>query len=160
MVAQIEDLVSTLKDVGQERRAKLDFALETLQSSLIEFDQLRRKIDSSKSTWLVADLRGRIDFCQPAPSCVQDFVVLATDGSHIDVDRHHSACCFVINIGIAQLQYGSNPDAWLSSSPSLYFRDDEVVVSFSDGRQAPIEGQLLGVKRSVEECRVLAERAG
>ena len=159
VVAQIEDLAANLKAVGGERRAKLDFALEILRSPATELDQLRQKIGTSKTTWLVADLRERIDLCQPAPSCVQDFAVLATDGSHIDVDRHHSARCFLINIGIAQLQYGQNPDAWLSSSPSLYFKDDEVVISSSDGRQVPIEGQLLGVKRSVEECRVLAERA-
>jgi len=159
VVAQIEDLAASLKAREGERRAKLDFALKTLQSPAAELDQLRQKIETSKTTWLVAELKERIDLCQPAPSCVQDFVVLATDGSHIDVDRHHSARCFLINIGTAQLQYGQNPDAWLSSSPSLYFKDDEVVISSSDGRQVPIEGQLLGVKRSVEECRVLAERA-
>jgi len=41
----------------------------------------------------------------------------------------------------------------LFSFPSLYYKDDEVVIASADGRQIPIEGQLLGAKRSVEECR-------
>jgi hypothetical protein len=57
VVAQIEDLAASLKAREGERRAKLDFALETLQSPAAELDQLRQKIDTSKATWLVADLR-------------------------------------------------------------------------------------------------------
>ena len=160
IVAQIEDLAASLKAQEGERRAKLDFALATIQSPAAEFNQLRQKIETSKTTWLVAGLRERVDLCQPALPCPENFIILASDGSHIDVDRHHSAHCFLINIGIAQLQYGQKPDAWLYNSPFLYFKDDEVVVSSADGRQALIEGQLLGIKRSVEECRLLAERAG
>jgi len=159
VVAQIEEMATSLKAREGERRAKLDFALDTLQSPAAELNQLRQKIETSKTTWLVAGLRERIDLCQPALPCPEDIIILASDGSHIDVDRHHAAHCFLINIGIAQLQYGQNPDAWLSSSPSLYFKDDEVVVSSPDGRREVIEGQLLGIKRSIEECRLLAERA-
>ena len=160
VVSQIEGMVASLKARDGERQAKLDFALQTLQSPAAEFNQLRQKIESSKTTWLVAGLRESIDLCQPVLPCPEDFIVLASDGSHIDVDRHHAAHCFLINIGIAQLWYGRNPDARFSSLPFLYFRDDEVAVSSPDGRREVIEGQLLGIKRSVEECRLLAERAG
>ena len=159
VVAQIEDLAASSKAREGERRARLDFALKTLQSPAAELNQLTKKTETSKATWLVAGLRDRIDLCQPASPCPENCVVLASDGSHIDVDRHHSAHCFLINIGIAQLQYGQNPDAWLSTLPLLYFKDEDVAIWSSDGRQVPIEGQLLGVKRSVEECRLLAERA-
>lgn len=159
VVAQIEGMAASLKAWEGERRVRLDFALAIIQSPAAELNQLRQKIETSKTTWLVAGLRDKIDLCQPALPCPEDFIILASDGSHIDVDRHHSAHCFLINIGIAQLQYGRNPDAWLSSLPFLYFKDDEVVVSSSDGRQVPIEGQLLGIKRSVEECRLLAKHA-
>jgi hypothetical protein len=57
---------------------------------------------------------------------------------------------------MAQLQYGQNPDAQLLSFPSLYFKDGEVAITSADGRQLPIEGQLLGIKRGIEECRWLA----
>jgi hypothetical protein len=159
VIGQIVDFAASLKTRERERKSKLDFALKTLKSSAVEFDGLRQKVERSKTTWLVAGPRERIDLCQPAPPCPEDFIVLASDGSHIDVDHHQSAHCFLINIGMAQLQYGRNPDAQLFSFPSLYFKDDEVVIASADGRQIPIEGQLLGAKRSVEECRLLPEHA-
>lgn len=159
VVAQIEDLAAGLKVRERERRARLDYALEILQSPAVELDELRQRIETSKTTWLVAGLRESIGLHQSVPPCPENHVVLASDGSHIDVDRHHSAHCFLINIGVAQLRYGQDADACLSASPLLYFKDEEVVISSSDGRQVPIEGPLLGVKRSVEECRFLAERA-
>ena len=159
VIGQIVDLAASLKSRERERQAKLDFALKTLKSSAADLDRLRQKVETSKTTWLVAGPRERVDLCQSAPPCPEDFIVLASDGSHIDVDRHQSAHCFLINIGMAQLRYGRNPDAELFSFPSLYFKDDEVVIASADGRQIPIEGQLLGIKRSVEECRLLAERA-
>jgi len=159
LVGQIMDLAANLKMRGGERQTKLGFALKTLESSAANLNELIEKVETSKTTWLVAGLKERVDLRQVVLPCPDDFVVLASDGSHIDVDRHQSAHCFLINIGMAQLQYGRNPDAQLFNSPSLYFRDGEVVIASADGRRIPIEGQLLGIKRSVEECRLLAEGA-
>jgi hypothetical protein len=159
VIGQIVDFAAGLKTWEKEKKSRLDFALKTLKSSVVEFDELKQKVERSKTTWLVAGPRERVDLCQPAPPCPEDFIVLASDGSHIDVDHHQSAHCFLINIGMTQLQYGRSPDAQLLGFPFLYFKDDEVVIVSPDGQQTPIEGQLLGVKRGVEECRMLAERA-
>jgi len=90
-----------------------------------------------------------------------EFTVIATDGSHIDVDRHKSTRCYLINIGNAILNYGAHPSAVLDSYPSLYSGDEDLIIAPADakGREQPIEGVLLGIKRSVEECRRLAELA-
>jgi hypothetical protein len=158
LISQIVDLATSLKLKEGERQAKLEFALKTLKSSAADLNALKQKVEASKSTWLVAGLKESIDLRQTAPHCPDDFMVLASDGSHIDVDRHQSAHCFLINIGMAQLQYGRNPDAQLLSFPSLYFKDADVVITSAEGRQIPIEGQLLGIKRGIEECRWLTER--
>jgi len=158
LVGQIVELAASLRARERERETKLNFALKTLKSSAIEFASLMQKIETSKTTWLVAGLKEKIDLRQAVSSCPDDLIVLASDGSHIDVDRHQSAHCFLINIGVAKLQYGRNPDAQLFSVPSLYFKDNEVAIISPDGQQTPIEGQLLGVKRSVEECRILVEQ--
>jgi hypothetical protein len=157
LVGQIVDLAASLKSKAGERQAKLEFALKTLEACAADLNALKHKVESSKTTWLVAGLKESIDLGQTAPHCPDDFIVLASDGSHIDVDRHQSAHCFLINIGMAQLQYGRNPDAQLLSFPSLYFKDGEVAITSADGRQIPIEGQLLGIKRSIEECRWLVD---
>ena len=158
LIGQIVDLATGLKSKAGERQAKLEFALKTLKSSAAYLDELKQKVESSKTTWLVAGLKDGLDIGTAAQHCPDDFIVLASDGSHIDVDRHQSAHCFLINIGIAQLQYGSYPDAQLISFPSLYYKDADIAITSADGRQIPIEGQLLGIKRGIEECRWLAER--
>jgi hypothetical protein len=159
LIAQIVDLAANIKSKEASMQANLDFALKTLYSSAVDLDGLKRKVEASKTTWLVPGLNESPDLRQKEPTCPDDLIVLGSDGSHIDVDRHRSAHCFLINIGTAKLRYGSNPDARLSNFPSLYFRDADVTINSDDGRRVPIEGQLLGIKRSIEECRVLVEKA-
>ncbi len=159
VAAQIDGMAESLKAKNAARKTRLHCAVDTMHSVADEFDRLKRKIDTSKTTWLVAGIKEQIDRCRSAIPCPKDYMVLASDGSHIDVDRHQSAHCFLINIGVVQLRYGQNPEALLSSSPQLYYKDDEVVVSSSNGMQYPVEGPLLGVKRTVEECRLLVEKA-
>ena len=157
IASQIESMAHNIKDREQDVIDKLGLALDIISSPSIEFEQLNRKIKESKSTWLVPELKEKIDYSQAAIPCPEDYSVIATDGSHIDADRHYSIHCFLINIGIVRLQYGRNPDACLISVPRLYFDDTEVVISADDGKQALIEGQLLGLKRGNEECRLLAQ---
>jgi hypothetical protein len=160
LIDQIVDLVTNLKSKEAGRQAKLDYALRTLASSSMDLDTLKQKVAQSKTTWLVPGIKENIDLRLTSPSCPDDLIVLGSDGSHVDVDRHQAAHCFLINIGTAELRYGKNPDARLLNFPSLYFRDVDVNITSEDGRQVPIEGQLLGIKRSIEECRILVEKAG
>jgi hypothetical protein len=159
LIGQIVDLAAHLKSKEAGREAKLEFAMKTLKSSAADLDALKQKVEASKTTWLVAGPNESADLRQTALLCPENFIVLGSDGSHIDVDRHQSAHCFLINIGTAKLRYGRNPDAQLLNFPSLYFRDVDVTITSDDGRQVPVEGQLLGIKRSIEECRILVEKA-
>ena len=161
VAAQVTGMISRLKDAREERQKRLQFALDTLGNQAIDLDDLKRKIAASKTTWLVADLVEGLDRRYPAPPTPAEFTVLATDGSHIDVDRHRSTRCYLINIGSAVINYGSEPDATLESSPRLYSEDEELVITPSGGggREQPVEGALLGIKRAIEECRHLADLA-
>ena len=55
----------------------------------------------------------------------------------------------------------TQPEALLDSFPSLYFGDEDLVIApdGAKGREQPIEGVLLGIKRSVDECQQLARLA-
>ena len=156
VLAQIKGLAARLKEGEKEREEHLELALKMLSSA--EIEPLKRKIVASKTTWLVAGLVHGLDEHYDAPPCPKEFTVLASDGSHIDVDRHSSLRCYLINIGSALLHYGENPDASLYSEPALFFGDDLAIVDPA-GREELIEGALLGVKRSVEECMMLAKLA-
>ncbi len=160
VAGQVEGMVTRLKASGEERQQRLERALDVLHNSSANLESLRHKIASSKPTWLVADLVDGLEQHYQAPTLPAEFTVIATDGSHIDVDRHRSARCYLLNIGRVVLHYGAQPEASLDSLPHLYAENEELVVkSGENGREQPVEGTLLGIKRSVEECKRLAELA-
>ena len=158
---QVEGMVARLKAGSEERREHLQNALSVLYERDDDLEHLKRKIASSKTTWLVAGLVDGLSCHHEAPPIPLEFTVIATDGSHIDVDRHKSTRCYLINIGNVILNYGVHPSAVLDSLPCLYSGDEDLIIAPAGvkGREQPIEGVLLGIKRSVEECHRLAELA-
>jgi len=161
VVAQVGEMVARLISGGAARQQRLDKALSAIGEKSVDFEGLKKKIDASKTTWLVADLVDALDHRYPPPPPPADFTVIATDGSHIDVDRHRSARCYLINIGAVTLSYGDSPGAILESFPRLYAGDEDMVITppGNANRRQAIEGQLLGIKRTVDEVQQLAEMA-
>jgi len=161
VIDQITVMVASLKSHRDERAERLHHAVDILHSQSNNLEQLAKKIEASKTTWLVAQPVAPVDRrYQPKP-VPSEFTVFATDGSHIDVDRHQPAHCYLINIGSVVFHYGSHPDAILESIPHLYATEEELslVQPGNQRREQPVEGALLGIKRSVEECRQLAALA-
>ncbi len=161
VASQVGAMVARLKAGSQERQQRLRHALDTLHNQATDLERLTRKIDASKTTWLVAGLVDGLDrHCQALP-VPAEFTVMATDGSHIAVDRHRPTRCYLINIGSVILHYGSNPGAVLGSLPHLYAGDEDLVITPPGvkGRQQPVDGALLGIKRGVDECQRLVELA-
>jgi hypothetical protein len=160
VATQVITMIARLRDGRREHRQRLRYAVDTLSDRSIDLEKLKKKIAASRTTWLVAELVEGLDKRYPAPPPPSDFTVIGSDGSHIDVDRHHSARCFLINLGAAVITYGRRPDAALSSAPRLYSSDEELVISPPEGgREQTVEGTILGIKRSAEECRNLADLA-
>lgn len=93
-----------------------------------------------------------------APPAPADHVVVATDGSQIEPDRHGLAEYFLINVGWAVIRYGARPDADLASEPRLYFEPEELAVLEGD-RRVPIRGGHLAALRAVAELERVAALA-
>jgi hypothetical protein len=158
VAAQIDGMAADLKAEEENWKNCLSRALETLRLQSADVDSLRRKIEGSRTTWLVAGVTDELAGSHQPPPCPDDFAVIASDGSHIDVDRHSPARCYLINIGSATLLYGQNPDAVLRSKPTLYAGKEDMTIVDPLGRgEQPVEGGLLGIKRAVSECLALAE---
>jgi len=160
IVSQVTAMAARLRADSRQRQERLDRALEVVGWQ-DDIGWLRDKINASRTTWLVAGLVDGLDRHYPVSPVPADFTVIASDGSHIDVDRHRSTRCYLINIGSVTLHYGTSPGAVLNSLPRLYVGDEDLVIASPQqrGREQPIEGALLGIKRSVDECRHLAELA-
>ena len=122
VASQVGGMVARLKAGSEERHKRLNYALDVLRDKSIDLDHLKKKITASKgkTTWLVADLADGLDQHYKAPPNPEEFTVIATDGSHIDVDRHKSTKCYLINIGTHNLHYGAYHSAALDRLPCLY----------------------------------------
>jgi hypothetical protein len=160
IVSQVAAMAVRLKADNRQRQERIEHALVVLGRQ-DDIEQLRKKINASRTTWLVAGLVDGLDRHYSPPPVPPNFTVIASDGSHIDVDRHRSTRCYLINIGSVTLNYGTSPGAVLDSLPRLYAGDENLVIAAPGqrGREQPIEGALLGVKRGVDECRHLVELA-
>ena len=133
--------------------AQIDAMGDTLRTqSAGRLDLVEKAVELFKASGLAACFQSA-----PLPT---DYRVLATDGSHIDVDRHLPVPCALINTSKVMLQYGDVSDARLESQPKLYATAEELSVGSSkDGESQPPNGALIGLKRTVEEAIALAELA-
>ena len=158
VAGQIGEMVGQLKAGGQERQEHLALALTLLVDRSVDFEDLKRKASQSKTTFLVAGLVQPLGSHAHPGDMPSDFSIIATDGSQIDVDRHQSARCYLINIGRIRLDYGKDSGAELQSLPQLCADAKDLVIS-SGTKEQVVEGALLNIKRSVDECRHLADMA-
>ncbi len=85
-------------------------------------------------------------------------VVIATDGSQIEPDRHSGGDFFLLNVGWAVVRYGADPFAELTSEPSLFFRPEEVYITHGQ-RRVPIQDRHLAAKRAGLEIERAARLA-
>ncbi len=158
---QVEEMVLQLKLSVVDRQALLKKSLNLMHEHSRNLVSLKEKIESSQTTLLVAGLLDGFDRKYPAPPTPAEYTVIATDGSHIEVDRHQAARCYLINISEITLCYGEKPDAVLNSIPRLYAGEQDLVIRppNGQGRAQFVEGNLLAARRSIEECRHLADLA-
>ncbi len=162
LAKQLDDLAPRLREQAEEGRARLPQALDAARAWAGRPDSLRERLEAASTTWLLAEPLGEpIDATFPAPPAPDEYVALASDGSHIDVDRHSPVSCYLLNMGRVRIRYGSQPEADLASQPELAFEEERLVLSDrSDAsRENVLSGNLLAALRSVREVELLARLA-
>ena len=152
-------MASHLRSRQVDRGQRLRRAVALTRSFDVEAYQAVRDRDGESPDWRLPGVLDSPAAHYGAPDTPDDYRVAAADGSHIDADRHLPARCYLINIGVATLAYGSRPDARLFSQPRLYARDDELSIreNGAGSREQLIDGAVLGAKRAVEEIAALAK---
>ena len=158
-VPQLEALARRMAGDSDDRNERLQGAVDSMRES--DPAEVRRVSASTQGRpYLFSGVAESLSSRHSAVALPKDFFVAASDGSHIDVDRHVPARCYLINIGGCVLTYGDRPDALLFSRPALYAGDDDLYLS-SDVPGAretvAVEGPILGLKRTVDEVSGLAE---
>ncbi len=162
IVPQIEEAVINLRASSHEYAGRKQLALSILRSQDEHPDQLKAKLETARTTWLVAGLTGGLSRTYPLPPLPADWSATGIDGSNIDFDRHSALSCFLFNLGVARLRYGTSPEANLDSYARLYSSPDELVLKDPGGsnQEQRVPPALLAVKRSVEEFAAAARAAG
>ncbi len=155
VASQMTGMVDSLVQGSEGRRQHREKALALMAGASLDLERLKRRAQLAKTTWLVG-VPAEPLATHLAPSLSPpDFTVLATDGSHIDVDRHTSARCALLNTGLVRLDYGGHPGATLESLPRLLCGRE---LQLTDGiHEQAVEGNLLAALRAVAELRALVD---
>jgi hypothetical protein len=158
---QVGEMVEELKSDQAEHLQHLKYAQDKLNDPNLDVEKLKSKIVAAKTTWLVPGLVDGLNKAFTAGPVPAEFIVIAADGSHIDVDRNRAVRCYLINIGTVLLKYGAFPDAVLESAPHLHCGRDqmEIVDEKNPTQKRPLDATLLGIIRGIEETRFLASLA-
>ncbi|MCX7912233.1 MAG: DNA double-strand break repair nuclease NurA [Dehalococcoidales bacterium] len=161
VAGEVFALAHRMRERHGEREEAISFALKTMHEATGRLEGLKQKVAASRTTYLVAEIVEGLGEKFAACAVPIDFTVIATDGSHIDVDRHQAARCYLINTGSVVMRYGTSPAARLASTPRFYGDEADLEITPpGGGRGQAVEGTLLGIKRAVEELRALLELAG
>ncbi len=159
--SQIDALASHAKGASDERRLALERMLHVMEKAT-EADVAARLPVPNERPFMAAVPQEKLSTRHDPPATCADYCVASVDGSHIDVDRHLPARCYLINLGSCALTYGEHPYARLESEPRLYSSDDDLFLTLANAagnEEAPIEGALLGIKRAIREVEGLASLA-
>ena len=159
---QIRAMSGALRDELLALPARIAQARALLLDEAAEWEYWRDVIEEQSGTaaWLTAQPLERPDTVHYLPICPAGYVVAASDGSQLDIDHHGIAACYVINIGTAVLQYGSDACFRAASLPSLGYRDEDLVIHDGQtGRDYAKQGPVLAAQRDVDEGMRLAALA-
>ena len=154
-----------LERLGDERargRERLSEAQAALAARAADAATWRERLEAAQTRWpLALPLGERADRGYGAPAAPPAYAALAVDGSHVDVDRHAAARCYLLNVGWSAIFYGvalaPELDSYAELQPStasLVERDDE-----DASHESEIRGEVLSLLRSVRELALLAKLA-
>ena len=106
--AQIDAALATA-DLGPARDRRTDAVLAALRDA--DASTLNARVEAAQGllAFLPAEAVEPPGAVFDAPAPPSDFSVVATDGSHIDVNRHLPLRCALVNIGGCRLTYGEAP---------------------------------------------------
>jgi hypothetical protein len=153
---QLSAMVAEQPAVHRSYAEKTDLARQTLSDWSERWQALAAKIARSRTSWLLAaDIREPLRRAYPQPPLPEAVTAIATDGSQILPDRHELAGCYLLNIGIVVLHYGTGERPLLTNRPQLFYREEDTYREWN-GRRIAVNTEIVSARRSALEIRELA----
>ncbi|HSC34533.1 MAG TPA: DNA double-strand break repair nuclease NurA [Thermodesulfobacteriota bacterium] len=143
-------MIRERKDFAGELTDKIRLAKEELRLKSEDWEGLSRKVEESRTSWLVAGISSPPASASPLPERPRSYTAVSSDGSQIFPDRHEALPCYLINISSITLTYGDEARAELSSGPSLFYRDEDRFTTWG-GKKVPADSDVISLKRTLME---------
>jgi NurA domain len=144
--------------VADDMGKRLDTALGQLALESGRLPAFMRKLQASKTSWLVAGVRESLEKTYPLPPRPLAITVVASDGSQIVPSHHEVIPAFLLNVSTITLHYGTGERAALTSTPTLFYRDEDLYMDYG-GQRVQVVGDLLGMRRTLMEFQALLRQA-
>lgn len=162
---QIGELADYLDDQKGEFSRRLASAIQAahMHSEPDAFKQLTDKIESQRGiySWLVPGVTEPITNSHTPPVPPRDYIVLAVDGSQIEIDRDSPFDAYLINVGRVFIRYGQSSDAVIESRAQTYYKPEDLVLGGRrrPGREHAIGSSVIAARRDTAEVSALADMA-
>jgi len=119
-------LLRELEAISHELFIDLSSELSVARSvwnKALEEPELAEKIAAFQAPWPLPTWQGKLDASIPISPCNTPYQLLSVDGSQVYPDKHQGTSCFLINIGIVELQYGTGKKGFTVQSVPYVFTD-------------------------------------
>lgn len=162
---QVGELADYLDAQNAEFSRRLSGALQAARahSEPDAFGQLTDKLESQRGvySWLVPGVTEPFTNTYGPSAPPRDYIVLAVDGSQIEIDRDSPFDAYLINVGRVYIRYGQASEAVIDSEARTYYKPDDLVLG---GRRRPGHERIIGssviaARRDTAEVSALADMA-
>lgn len=158
MKSQIDAMLGERKHFVDEFEDKIKLAQSELHNKSQNWEDLSKKVEESKTSWLLAGVSSALNLKLPLPARPPNYTAISSDGSQIFPDRHEVLPCYLINISSVVLHYGDDSGAAISSDPYLFYNDEDRFTIW-DGKKIPSNSNVISHKRSLMEFERLLNLA-
>ncbi|MGB2692170.1 MAG: DNA double-strand break repair nuclease NurA, partial [Thermodesulfobacteriota bacterium] len=156
MKSQIDKMLGERKHFVDEFGVKIKLAQSELHNKSQNWEDLSKKVEQSKTSWLLAGISSAPNLRIPLPQRPPSYTAISSDGSQIFPDRHEVLPCYLINISSVVLHYGDNSGATISSDPYLFYNDEDRFTIW-DGKKIPANSNVISHKRTLMEFERLLD---
>ena len=159
---QVREMARAVGTDARTLGARIGAARDLLLRESADWEFWRDEVEAvqARHAWLVGKPLEPFAAAYDLPSCPAAYAIAAADGSHIDMDRHGIADCWVINIGRVALIYGPEAGYRADTRPTLGYREDDLVLrDVRTGQEKTVTGDVLAARRDLFEGLGLANIA-
>ncbi|KAA3597973.1 MAG: hypothetical protein DWQ06_12805 [Calditrichaeota bacterium] len=160
VVKELDKTIFENKKLYSVMKDRFKIALENfseLDSNWEEFQRrLKEDLNERNSFWHIPISKLKISEKFPLPNSIENYTVVAVDGSQIYPDSHEVTPCYLINLGIICLTYGENSNAEMNSEALLFAKEDEIFPRIN-GRKVQVNSALVDFNRDILEREKLSE---